>query len=105
MDTLIVWKSLILFLFTFYFFWILFYTFQPDFLDNQDKARQGLRGCVGDDCYLSARGRTKVFLYSLIPAGSFTLAYIVYCVYFSRKSVTIKCSKKAKKLGQCKIQR
>ena len=105
MDSLIVWKSLILFLFTFYFFWILFYTFQPGFLDNQDKASNASRGCSGDDCYLSARGRTKVFLYSLIPAGSFTLAYIIYCAYFSRKSVTIKCSKKAKKLGQCKIER
>ena len=37
MDTLIIWKSLILFLFTMYFFWIIFYTFQPTFLNSSDK--------------------------------------------------------------------
>ena len=104
MDSLIIWKSIILFLFTLYFFWIIFYTFQPDFLEKDDRAQNGTRGCEGDDCYLSARGRTKVFLYSLIPSGVITFIYIVYSVYFI-KSVTIKCSPKAKKLGQCKIER
>lgn len=104
MDSLIIWKSLILFLFSFYFFWIIFYTFQPDFMEREDKAQNGSRGCDGDDCYLSARGRTTLLLYSLIPAGSITFLYIVYSVYFF-KTVTIKCSPKAKRLGQCKIER
>ena len=102
MDNLIVWKSLILFLFVFYFFWILFYTFQPEFIQEQDKAQNGNRGCSGDDCYLSARGRTKIFLYTLIPAGAFTFVYLIYSTYFV-KTVKIECSKKSKKLGQCKI--
>ena len=104
MDTLIIWKSLIIFLFSMYFFWIIFFTFQPGFLDKKDRIdpSSGERGCTGSDCILSDRGRTTVFLYSLIPAGVITFLYIIYSLYFTRL-VTIKCSPKAKKLGQCKI--
>ena len=104
MDTLIIWKSLILFLFTMYFFWIIFYTFQPTFLNSSDKIdpTTGFRGCTGSDCLLSDRGRTTVFLYSLIPTGVITFLYIGYSYYFSR-AVTIKCSPRARKLGQCKL--
>lgn len=106
MDTLIIWKSLILFIFTMLFFWVIFYTFQPDFLDGQDKLNPGTgaRGYSGSDALLSDRGRTTVFLYSLIPAGVFVFVYIAYSLYFIRP-VTIKCSPKAKKMGQCKIVR
>ena len=37
MDTLIIWKSLVLFIFTMLFFWVIFYTFQPGFLGEDDK--------------------------------------------------------------------
>ena len=36
MDTLIIWKALIIFLLTYSTFWIIFYTFQPDFLTDED---------------------------------------------------------------------
>ncbi len=104
MDSLIIWKSLIIFLFTMYFFWIIFFTFHPEFLDNDDKIDpdSGARGYAGSDALLSDRGRTTVFLYSLIPAGCFTLIYIIYSLYYV-KPVTIVCNPKSNKLGQCKI--
>lgn len=104
MDGLIIWKSSLLFIFTMTFFWIIFYTFQPGFLDSQDKLDpdDGTRGYSGSDALLSDRGRTTVFLYSLIPAGVAVFFYILYSYYFNRP-VIIKCSPKAKKLGQCKI--
>ena len=106
MDGLIIWKSLILFVFTMLFFWVIFYTFQPGFLDPQDKLspKGSGRGYSGSDALLSDRGRTTVFLYSLIPAGVAVFIYIVYSLYFINP-VTIKCSPKAKKMGQCKIIR
>ena len=104
MDNLIIWKTVILF-FTFYFaFWIIFYTFQPDFLTDEDKAINGSRGQSGSDAYLSDRGRTTVFLYSLIPAFSAVFLYLLYSFYFV-KTVKIKCDKNSKNLGQCKISK
>lgn len=103
LDAMLIWKCLILFIFIMTFFWIIFFTFQPDFLNSNDKAKNGNRGhCSGDDCYLSGKGRTKVFLFSLIPAGVVTIVYIFYCYYFMR-SVLIKCDSGAKKVGDCKI--
>ena len=106
MDSLIIWKSLIIFVFTFNFFWIIFYTFQPEIFEPNDKIapNSGARGCTGSNCLLSDSGRTILFLYSLIPAGVVTFLYIFYSLFFS-KPVIIKCSPKAKKLGQCKIER
>lgn len=106
MDGLIIWKSLLLFIFTMTFFWIIFYTFQPGFLDPQDKLdpTTGTRGYSGSDAILSDRGRTTVFLYSLIPAGVAAFLYIIYSYYFN-KPVVIECSPKAKKLGQCNIRK
>lgn len=105
MDGLIIWKTILIFLFLFFFLWIIFYTFQPDFFGEDDKAKNGTRGtCTGDDCYLSARGRTKLFLATIIPAAIVSLIYFVSSYKFS-KTVTVKCDKNAKKIGQCKIQR
>ena len=105
MDSLIIWKTILIFLFFFFFLWIIFYTFQPDFLSGDDKGKQGGRGnCTGDDCYLSAKGRTKIFLATIIPASIVALLYFASSYKFS-KTVTVKCDKNAKKIGQCKIQR
>lgn len=105
MDGLIIWKTILIFLFLFFFLWIIFYTFQPDFLDSDDTAQNGVRGtCTGDDCYLSAKGRTKIFLATIIPASIVALLYFIISYrYF--KTVTVKCDKNARKLGQCKIHR
>ena len=104
MDGLIIWKSIIIFLFVFFFLWIIFYTFYPGFLGSDDKANGKNRGCEGADCNLSAKGRTKLFLATIIPAFSLSILYFLFSYYFT-KSMTINCSKKAKKLGQCKINR
>ena len=105
MDGLIIWKTILIFLFLFFFLWIIFYTFQPDFIGSDDKAKNGTRGtCTGDDCYLSARGRTKIFLATIIPAAVVSLLYFLLSYRFT-KTVTVECKKGAKKLGQCKIHR
>ena len=106
MDVMVIWKILITFIFIMTFFWIIFYTFQPGFLDAQDKVNPvtGQRGYSGSDAILSDRGRTSIFLYSLIPAGVATFLYIVY-YYYSTPPVVISCGSKAKKLGQCDIVR
>jgi hypothetical protein len=104
MDNLIIWKSLIVFWFVFYFFWIVFYTFHPRFLQRDDfiNPNTGSRGYDGSDAVLSDRGRTTLFVFSLIPAGSFTFAYILYSLVYVR-TIKIECGKKTKKLGLCKI--
>lgn len=104
MDSLIIWKTLILFFTVYFAFWIIFYTFQPDFLTEEDKAINGSRGTSSSDAYLSDRGRTTVFLYSLIPAFSAVFLYLLYSYYFV-KTVKIKCSKNSKNLGECKISK
>ena len=104
MDNLIIWKTTILFLAVYFAFWIIFYTFQPGFLSDEDKAINGNRGYDGSDGYLSDRGRTTVFLYSLIPAFSAVFLYLIYSYYFVR-TVKIKCNKNSKNLGQCKISK
>ena len=106
MDTLIIWKSLVLFIFTMLFFWVIFYTFQPGFLGEDDKMspKTGESGYNDSDAILNDKGRTKIFLFSLIPGGIAVFLYVVYSFYFIRP-VTIKCSPKAKKMGQCKIIR
>ena len=104
MDGLILWKTFTIFLFIFFFLWVVFYTFYPSFLGNDDKADGKTRGCEGSDCNLSAKGRTKLFLATIIPASVVSLLYF-FISYRITKTVTIKCDKNAKKLGQCKIKR
>lgn len=104
MDNLIIWKSLILFFTVYYIFWIIFYTFQPDFLNDEDKAVNGNRGYDGSDGYLSDRGRLKVFLYSLIPAFISVFLYLFYS-FFLIKPVKIQCKKGSKNLGECSIKK
>ena len=106
MDSLIIWKSLIIFLFTMYFFWIIFYSFQPSFLNSDDKIDpvSGTRGYDGSDALLSDRGRTTIFLFSLIPSRVFYISIHRLFDYFVNP-VTIVCSPKAKKLGNAILLR
>ena len=108
MDSLIIWKSLIIFLMTYLVFWVIFYTFQPGFLSNSDLASSGTR--IDDnvdrpsDLYLSDAGRTKIFLWSLLPATIAVLFFLLYS-YFMVKTVKIKCKKGSTNLGQCSISK
>ena len=104
MDSLIIWKSLIIFLMTYLVFWVIFYTFQPGFLSNNDLAINGQRGYNGTDGYLSDAGRTKIFLWSLLPATIAVLFFLLYS-YFMVKTVKIKCKKGSTNLGQCSISK
>ena len=112
MDTLIIWKSLIIFLLTYSTFWIIFYTFQPDFLTDEDFVAPGAtsRGSSADgtadrsDKYLSDRGRTTLFLYSLIPAFVSSFLYIFLSLYLFRPTEVV-CDKGAKSLAECKIMK
>lgn len=70
----------------FFFFWVIFYTYQPEFLNDDDFVAPGesSRGSGGDgtrdksDKYLSDKGRTFIFLVSiLIALGSSFLFYVV----------------------------
>ena len=106
MDSLIIWKSLIIFSFSFFFSWVFFYTFQPDILSGENliNPRTGLRDYSGSDALLSDVGRHTLLGYSLIAPIIITFLYLTYSLYIVRP-VTIKCSPKAKKMGQCKIIR
>ena len=108
MDSLIIWKSLIIFLITFLVFWVIFYTFQPGFLSNSDLAkgsgRLGEKDKRDSDLYLSDAGRTKVFLWSLIPAAIAVAFFLLYS-YFMVKTVKIQCKKGSTNLGQCSIKK
>ena len=81
----LIWKSFVIFLLLFFFFWVIFYTYQPDFLTDDDFVAPGKssRGSGGDgtndlsDKYLSDKGRTYIFLVSiLIALGSSFLFYV-----------------------------
>jgi len=82
----LIWKSFVIFLLLFFFFWVVFYTYHPEFLSDDDFVRPGSssRGSDGDgtsgysDKYLSDKGRTYIFLVSiLIALGLSFLFYLI----------------------------
>lgn len=87
MDELLIWKSLIIFILSYILIFMIIYTFHPSILNNTDKAKNGKRGCSGYDCYLSAKGRTKVFLYSFIISLSLSIAFILYVYFIKKKTI------------------
>ena len=96
MDSLIIWKSLILFISVYFVSWIILFTFHP----------AGILSWGGGDLEtLNNKQRQDLFYYSLIPSSISLFLYLVYSLKIKRKSVNIECSKEAKKLGQCKISR
>lgn len=94
MDSLIIWKSVILFLSIYFLSWIILYTFQPSDILGWDNA-------IG----LNNKQRQDLFYYSLVPSSICIVLYLFYTLKIKRKSVKIECSKEAKSLGQCKINR
>ena len=110
MDKLVVWKSLIVFTFTYLVFWMTFYTFHPESFEDEDFVSPGskVRGNVEEktamksDKYLSDRGRTSIFYYSLVPAFLTTFSYIAFSFNLD-KSSNVVCKKGAKTLGDCRL--
>lgn len=86
--------------------WLFFYTYQPDFLKNDDFVAPGesKRGTNTDksDKYLSDRGRSNAFLIALIIGLSIGFLYFLWSYYYKKDKVFM-CEKKGKKLS-CKEQ-
>ena len=99
----LVWKTFVVFLLLFFFFWVIFYTYQPVFMMDDDFVGPGQssRGTDGDgtsqlsDKYLSDKGRTLIFLVSiLIALGLSFLFYLIGSFYKSREEKRLKEEKK-----------
>ena len=109
MDFGLYWKALIVFNFLFFLLWVIFYTYQPDFMKDSDFVAPGesTRGGEGvkdrSDKYLSDPGRSLIFLASLLSSLIFIILVIFIINYFFKRKV-VKCSKNAKNLGQCKFE-
>ena len=105
----LLWKGLIVFNFLFFLLWVCFYTYQPDFMKDSDFVAPGEsnRGTEGtkkkSDKYLSDPGRSLIFLASLITSIVVVILGIFFISYFVRRRV-VKCSKKARSLGECKFE-
>lgn len=103
------WKALIVFNFLFFLLWVIFYTYQPDFMKDSDFVTPGSATRGGDgakdksDKYLSDPGRSLIFLSSLLSSLIFIILLVFIIKYFTKRKV-VKCSKKAKNLGQCKFE-
>ncbi len=109
MDFGLYWKALTVFNFLFFLLWVIFYTYQPDFMKDSDfvtpgSVTRGGEGAKGkSDKYLSDPGRSLIFLSSLLSSLIFIILFVFIVNYFYKRKV-VKCSKKAKNLGQCKFE-
>lgn len=108
MDPGLFWKALTFFNFLFFLLWVIFYTYQPDFMKDSDFVTPGssTRGTTGaknkSDKYLSDPGRSLIFLSSLLSSLIFVILAVILIQYFYRRRV-VKCSKDAKGPGDCKF--
>ena len=80
MESLI-WKTFIIFILCFLFIWVIFYTYYPKFLLSTDDYTDKGNDVQNKDDSLNARGRTIIFLTSLIIA--LVISFIFYMI--SRK--------------------
>ena len=84
------------------FFWLIFYTFQPDFLKSDDFVLPGNPSRGGDrnnsDKYLSDRGRSSAFLLSLIIGLLLGFLYFLYDYYYYKDYNNLTCKKTKNKL-------
>lgn len=84
----ILWKSFNVFISIFLLLWVVFYTYQPDFLKDDDFVGPGKNGRGGEgikkesDKYLSDRGRTLIFLISIISGLAVGLIFFSFCYFF-----------------------
>jgi len=108
MESNLFWKSLTFFNFIFFLLWVIFYTYQPDFMSDSDFVTPGssTRGGAGakkrSDKYLSDPGRSLIFLASLLTALVLVILIVFFIKMFYKRRVT-KCSKDAKGPGDCKF--
>ena len=110
MDIDLFWNSLTVFNFLFLFLWVIFYTYQPSFMKDEDFVAPGssVRGSSDNntkersDKYLSDPGRSLIFLSSLITSLVVVILGVIFVKYvITRKK--IKCKKGAKNIKDCQI--
>lgn len=88
----VLWKSFIVFITIFALLWIIFYTYQPEFLDDEDFVGPGNSGRGGDDVknesdkYLSDRGRAIIFLASIITGLCAGLLFFLVCHFYINRN-------------------
>lgn len=108
MEPGLFWKALTFFNFLFFLLWVIFYTYQPEFMKDSDFVTPGssTRGTTGaknkSDKYLSDPGRSLIFLSSLLSSLIFVILAVILIQYFYRRRV-VKCSKDANGPGDCKF--
>ena len=109
MDHNIILKCVVLFNFLFPLLWIVFYTFHPtDIMDDEDFIGPGnqTRGGHGvknnRDSNFSMPGRSLIFLVSLLISFVIVIFSYIYLRFYAYKPV-IKCPKGSKNLKQCSL--
>lgn len=109
MDHHIVWKCVIIFNFMFSILWIVFYTFHPTFiLEDDDFIAPGSQNRGGSgakdnrDSRYSVPGRSMIFLISVLTALSCGIVFYLYLRYIDTKPL-IKCPKGASSMKQCSL--
>lgn len=109
MDHDIIWKCVIIFNFLFSLLWILFYTFHPSDIMNDDdfiapgKSNRGTDGAKNNrDSTYSVPGRSLIFLISVLTSLGSGILFYLYLRYIDTKPL-IKCAKGAKNIKDCKL--
>lgn len=109
MDHDIVWKCVTLFNFLFPLLWILFYTFHPtEIMEDDDFILPGAsnRGGSGAknnrDSRYSVPGRSMIFLISVLTALGSGILFYLYLRYYDTKPL-IKCPKGAETMEECAL--
>jgi hypothetical protein len=109
MDNDIVWKCVIFFNFLFPLLWILFYTFHPsDIMEDDDFILPGAtnRGGSGAknnrDSRYSVPGRSLIFLISILAALGSGILFYLYLRYVDTRPL-IKCPKGASTMEDCAL--
>ena len=107
MDGDRIFKCFVFFIFLFFLLWVIFYTYHPWFLTDEDfiaplDSGRNSSGKERSDKYLSDPGRSKIFLASLITSiVSSILLYLFLGYFFNKKR--IRCKKGGKSLADCDL--
>jgi len=107
MDDHIILECVVFFNFLFFLLWVIFYTYQPWFLDGNDFIAPGdnnrnSSGSERSDKYLSDPGRSTIFLVSILTAIITAILLYFFLRYLTRRR-QIKCKKGASTLKECEL--
>jgi len=103
MDFNLLWKTLIMFNFSFFLIWVSFDTYRAEFMNDHDfvDPATGNRGTTSrNDASLSMAGRSLIFLIAIISALIVSILYFI--MYNNYIKPSLKCVK-GKGLKSCKL--